>query len=91
MSVVPNPTVVKPFVKVKPVPVISMTASAPAGSEQSSNAQVVQGVLENSNVNPISAGVELVSLQRHAELLQQALTAFHTNFNRIAAQTLPQI
>jgi hypothetical protein len=30
-------------------------------------------------------------LQRHADLLQQALTAFHTNFNRIAAQNLPQI
>jgi flagellar basal-body rod protein FlgF/flagellar basal-body rod protein FlgG len=65
--------------------------SAPAGSEQSSSGNIVQGSLENSNVNPISAAVDLVSLQRHADLLQQALTAFHTNFNRIAAQNLPQI
>ncbi len=65
--------------------------SAPAGSEHGSSGNIVQGSLENSNVNPISAAVDLVSLQRHADLLQQALTAFHTNFNRIAAQNLPQI
>ncbi len=65
--------------------------SAPAGSEHGSGGKIVQGSLENSNVNPISAEVDLVSLQRHADLLQQALTAFHTNFNRIAAQNLPQI
>ncbi|MFZ0311071.1 MAG: flagellar basal-body rod protein FlgF [Candidatus Korobacteraceae bacterium] len=65
--------------------------SAPAGSEHNSRANIVQGSLENSNVNPISAAVDLVTLQRHADLLQQALTAFHSNFNRIAAQNLPQI
>ena len=65
--------------------------SAPAGSEVTSQAQIVQGALENSNVNSVSAAVDLVSLQRHADLLQQALTAIHSNFNRIAAQTLPQI
>ncbi len=65
--------------------------SAPAGSESSSNATVVQGALEGSNVNAVSAAVDLVTLQRHADLLQQALTTFHSNFNRIAAQNLPQI
>ena len=33
MSLVPNPIVVAPCVEVKPLPVISTTASAPAGSE----------------------------------------------------------
>jgi len=65
--------------------------SAPSGSEASSTARVEQGSLENSNVSPILAAVDLVSLQRHADLLQQALTAIHSNFNRIAAQNLPQI
>jgi len=65
--------------------------SAPSGSARSSNAQVTQGSLENSNVSPVSAAVDLVTLQRHADLLQQALTTIHSNFNRIAAQTLPQI
>jgi flagellar basal-body rod protein FlgF/flagellar basal-body rod protein FlgG len=65
--------------------------TAPAGTAHSGNANIVQGALENSNVNAISAAVDLVTLQRHADLLQQALTTFHSNFNRIAAQNLPQI
>jgi flagellar basal-body rod protein FlgF/flagellar basal-body rod protein FlgG len=65
--------------------------SAPAGGEQGTKATIVQGSLEGSNVNGISAAVGLVALQRHADLLQQALTAFHSNFNRIAAQDLSRI
>jgi flagellar basal-body rod protein FlgF/flagellar basal-body rod protein FlgG len=65
--------------------------SAPAHQETSSTAKVLQGSLESSNVDGISAAVGLVSLQRHADLLQQALAAFHSNFNRIAAQDLPRI
>lgn len=65
--------------------------TAPAGSERHSQAEVEQGALEGSNVNGISAAVDLVNLQRHADLLQQALTAFHSNFNRIAAQDLSRI
>lgn len=65
--------------------------SAPAKSEAASNASIVQGSLENSNVNTVSAAVDLVTLQRHTDLLEQALTTFHSNFNRIAAQDLPKI
>ena len=65
--------------------------SAGTAKEQPSAAQVVQGSLENSNVDGISAAVGLVALQRRAEMLQQALTAFHSNFNRIAAQDLSRI
>jgi flagellar basal-body rod protein FlgF len=54
-------------------------------------ATVAQGSLENSNVNGITAAVGLVSLQRQADFMQQALTTFHSNFNRIAAQDLPRI
>jgi flagellar basal-body rod protein FlgF/flagellar basal-body rod protein FlgG len=72
-------------------PVGGTSFSAPAGSERGGNATIVQGSLEGSNVNGISAAVGLVALQRHADLLQQALTAFHSNFNRIAAQDLSRI
>ncbi len=65
--------------------------SAPAGSERPASGSIVQGSLEGSNVNGVSAAVELVALQRHADMLQQALTSFHTNFNRIAAQDLSRI
>lgn len=65
--------------------------STDAGAEKSSGATVVQGSLEASNVNAIASAVGLVALQRNAEFLQQALTAFHSNFNRIAAQDLSRI
>jgi flagellar basal-body rod protein FlgF/flagellar basal-body rod protein FlgG len=65
--------------------------SAPAGSEKPSSGSIVQGSLEGSNVNGVTAAVELVALQRHADMLQQALTSFHSNFNRIAAQDLSRI
>ncbi len=65
--------------------------SAPAGSERASQGSIMQGSLEGSNVNGVTAAVELVALQRHADMLQQALTSFHSNFNRIAAQDLSRI
>lgn len=68
------------------------TFSAPAGSERpGEDPNVVQGALEGSNVNAVSAAVGLVALQRNMGLLQQALTAFHSEFNRIAAQELSRI
>ena len=68
------------------------TYSASPGTERSSPApNVVQGALEGSNVNAVSAAVGLVALQRNMGLLQQALTAFHSEFNRIAAQELSRI
>jgi hypothetical protein len=35
--------------------------------------------------------VSLITLQRHAQLLQQALAIFHTTFNGAAAQDLPRV
>jgi flagellar basal-body rod protein FlgF len=52
---------------------------------------VRQGMLEASNVNAVNATVSLIALQRHAEMLQRALSSFHNEFNRIAAQDLPRI
>ena len=66
--------------------------SAPAGSERPADApKLVQGALEGSNVDPVSAAVGLVALQRNMGLLQQALTSFHSEFNRIAAQELSRV
>lgn len=65
--------------------------SAPTASERPASGSIVQGSLEGSNVNGVTAAVELVALQRHADMLQQALTSFHSNFNRIAAQDLSRI
>lgn len=66
--------------------------SAPLKSEVPANdASVQQGSLEASNVNPVATAVELVTVQRYAELMQRALSMFHSDMNQIAAQDLPRI
>jgi len=66
--------------------------SAPPKSEvPAPDANIQQGSLESSNVNPVSSAVELITVQRYAELMQRALSMFHTDMNQIAAQDLPRI
>lgn len=66
--------------------------SAPLKSEiPATQASIQQGSLEASNVNPVSAAVELVTVQRYAELMQRALSMFHTDMNQIATQDLPRL
>lgn len=65
--------------------------TAPSASEIPSQAQLRQGLLESSNVNPVATAVGLIALQRHAEMLQRALSTFHSEFNRIAAEELPKV
>ncbi|HXW90270.1 MAG TPA: flagellar basal-body rod protein FlgF [Terriglobales bacterium] len=66
--------------------------SAPPKSEVAApGASIVQGSLETSNVNPVADAVELITLQRNAELVQRALSMFHSDINQIAAQDLPRI
>jgi flagellar basal-body rod protein FlgF len=54
-------------------------------------ATVREGTLEQSNVNPMSAVVSLITVQRQAEMLQRALSTFHSEFNHIASTELPRV
>jgi len=66
--------------------------AAPAGSGQPAQKSMLkQGALESSNVNPISAVVTLIGVQREAEMLQRAMSLFDTEFNRIATSDLPKV
>jgi len=66
--------------------------SAPAAAATpASNLTVRQGSLENSNINPVESAVSLIGIQRNAEMMQRALTTFHTEFNKIAAEDLPRV
>jgi len=68
------------------------TFQAPASAvTPATKAHVQQGVLEGSNVEPVSATVGLVSLQRHADLLQRTLKLFYTDFDDTAVQQLPRV
>jgi flagellar basal-body rod protein FlgF/flagellar basal-body rod protein FlgG len=66
--------------------------SAPTGTARpTAGATVRQGMLEASNVSPVAAVVNLIAVQRHAEMLGRALNLFHTEFNRIASGELPRV
>ena len=62
-----------------------------AAAKPSQTSQVRQGMLEDSNVQPVAAAVSLIAIQRHAESLQRALSVFHNQFNRIAVEDLPRV
>lgn len=66
--------------------------SAPPKTEQpATKSTIQQGSLEASNVNPVASAIELVTLQRYTEMMQRALSMFHSEMNQIAAQDLPRI
>jgi flagellar basal-body rod protein FlgF/flagellar basal-body rod protein FlgG len=65
---------------------------APAKTEApAKQSTMVQGSLESSNVNPVASAVELVAVQRYAQMMQRALSMFHSEFNRIATEDLPRV
>jgi len=49
---------------------------------------VRQGSLEASNSDPVMGAVELIEVERTAGLMEKALSIFHNEFNRVAAQQL---
>lgn len=66
--------------------------SAPAGSAATAtNSQVRQGMLESSNVNPVTSVVELIQAQREVESMRRVLTMYHTEIDKTATQELPHV
>jgi flagellar basal-body rod protein FlgF len=66
--------------------------AAPEGSARPAHhTSVQQGAIESSNVNAIGATVNLIGVQRQAEMMQRTLSIFYTEFNRIATGDLPRI
>jgi flagellar basal-body rod protein FlgF len=63
----------------------------PNATRIAANSYVRQGMLEASNVNPVTAVVDLLMVQRRAEMLERAMSAFHSNLDHIAASDLPKI
>jgi flagellar basal-body rod protein FlgF/flagellar basal-body rod protein FlgG len=66
--------------------------SAPAKSEvPATDSTVKQGMLESSNVNPVSSMVELITAQRSAEMMQRALSMFNSEIDKTATTDLPKV
>jgi flagellar basal-body rod protein FlgF len=65
---------------------------APAAAEQpTDDPRISQGTLESSNMDPVSGTISLMVLQRHAQMLQQAVSIFHSVFNSAPAQDLSRV
>jgi flagellar basal-body rod protein FlgF len=56
-----------------------------------SEVAVRQGSLEASNYNPVEGTVDLITVQRHAQLLERALSIFDSDFAQAATQDLPRV
>ncbi len=67
--------------------------AAPQGVKPvpSRDASVQQGAIEAANQDTITGTLDLLSMQRQAEMMQKALTVFHTEFNKIATEDLPKV
>ena len=57
----------------------------------SSSASVHQGAVEAANQDVVQGSLDLVVMQREAEMMQRALTVFHTEFNKFATEDLPRV
>jgi flagellar basal-body rod protein FlgF len=67
---------------------VAPEAAIPALSK---NADVHQGTLEGANQDVMQGSLDLIVMQRQAELMQRALTVFHTDFNKFASEDLPRV
>ncbi len=54
-------------------------------------AVIHQGNIENANQGVIPGTLNLLLIQREAEMMQRALTVFHTEFNKIATEDIPKV
>ena len=57
----------------------------------SKEADVHQGAIESANEDAIQGTLDLIVMQRQAEMMQKALTVFHTEFNKFASEDLPRV
>jgi flagellar basal-body rod protein FlgF len=66
---------------------------APDGSKAviSTNAAIHQGAIESANQDAVQGTLDLLVMQRQAEMMQRALTVFHTEFNKTASEDLPRV
>jgi flagellar basal-body rod protein FlgF/flagellar basal-body rod protein FlgG len=55
------------------------------------DAAIHQGALEASNQDVVGGTMDLIMMQRQAEMMQKALTVFHTEFNKFATEDLPRV
>ncbi|HEY2466643.1 MAG TPA: flagellar hook basal-body protein [Terracidiphilus sp.] len=62
-----------------------------AASTVGGDAVIREGALEGANQDVVEGTLDLMTMQRQAEMMQKALTVFHTDFNKFATEDLPKV
>jgi flagellar basal-body rod protein FlgF len=57
----------------------------------SKKSTVHQGMIEAANQDVIQGSLNLIVMQRQAEMMQKALNTFHNDFNKFATEDLPRV
>jgi len=55
------------------------------------DSMIHQGEVEGANEDVIQGSLDLLLMQRQTEMMQKALTVFHTEFNKTASEELPRV
>lgn len=58
---------------------------------QARHSVIHQESLEGANQDVIEGSLDLLAMQRQAEMMQKALTIFHTEFNKTSSEDLPRV
>lgn len=80
-----------PGTELKPEGANRYVAPPGARAQVSQDAAIHQGALESANEDAIQGTLDLVLMQRQAQMMQKALTVFHTEFNKFASEDLARV
>jgi flagellar basal-body rod protein FlgF/flagellar basal-body rod protein FlgG len=66
--------------------------AAAAGAQPAPGTGTIhEGALESSNQDVISGSLQLVLMQRQAEMMQKAVSIFSNDFDKTASEDLPRV
>jgi flagellar basal-body rod protein FlgF/flagellar basal-body rod protein FlgG len=65
--------------------------SANSATPNAATASIAQGSIEGANENEVQGTMQLVLVQRQAEMMQKALNVFNNDFDKTATEDLPRV
>ncbi len=66
-------------------------ATEPKAAKAINTPSIHQGNLEGANEDIVQGSLDLLMMQRQAEMMQKAVTLFHADFNKFATEDLPRV
>jgi len=67
------------------------TTSDGSPAKPATGATIQQGAIESANLDAVQGTVQLLSIQRQAEMMQRALSVFHNDFDKTASEELARV